>query len=81
MQVIHLLAAVCIAIDDQPIAALGDALLPRQIARHDEHVADQRFILVGNVIGRRNGLIRHNQNMHRRRRVEYPKKRSRAESR
>jgi hypothetical protein len=52
MQVIHLLAAIRIAIDDQPVAAVGNPLLSREVARHDEHVADQRFVRVGDVIGR-----------------------------
>ena len=65
MQVIHLLAAVCIAIDDQPITGFSDALLTCEIARHDEHVANQRFILVGNVIGCRYGFIGDDEYMHR----------------
>jgi hypothetical protein len=74
MQVIHLLAAMCIAIDDQPIAALGDALLSCKIACHDEHVANQRFILVGNIIGCGYGFIRDNEYMHRRRRADVQKR-------
>ena len=51
MQVVDLLAAVRIAIDDQSIAAICDSLLPGEVARHGEHMADQRFVLVGNVVG------------------------------
>jgi hypothetical protein len=58
MQVIDLLAAVRVAVDDQAIAALGDALLPRQIARDDDHVSDERFVRVVDLIGGRNGLTR-----------------------
>jgi len=64
MQVIYLLAAIRIAIDDQPITALCDALLPGEIARHDEHVSDQRFILVDNVVGGGDGFVRDNQYMY-----------------
>jgi hypothetical protein len=64
VQVIDLLAAVRIAIDDQPITALGDALLPRQIASHDEHVSNQRLILIGNIVGGGNGFVRDYQYVH-----------------
>src|ERR1700730_12925297 len=65
MQVIHLLAAMRVAIDNQPITAFGDALLSRQITRHDEHMTDQRLIIVGNIICRGDGFGRHDQYMHR----------------
>jgi hypothetical protein len=65
MQVIHLLTAVCIAIDNQAVAAFGNALLPRKIARHEKHVADEPFILVGDVIGGRNWLVWDYQYMYR----------------
>jgi hypothetical protein len=61
VQVIDLLAAVRIAVDDQPITAVGDALLSREIARHDEHVSNQRFIFVGDIVGGWNGLVRDNE--------------------
>ena len=60
VQVIHLLAAMRIAIDNQTVAALGDPLLSCEIARHYKHVANQRFILVGNIIGGGNGFVRDN---------------------
>src|SRR5271155_367126 len=65
MQVIHLLATVCIAINDQPVAALRDTLLSGKVARYDEHVADQGFIFVGNIIGGGNGFVRDNEYVHR----------------
>ena len=49
VQVVDLLTAVRIAIDDQPIAAPSDALLPGDVARNDDHVADQRLIVVGDI--------------------------------
>jgi hypothetical protein len=61
MQVIDLLAAVRIAIDDQPITAFRDALLARKIASHDNHVSNQRFILVGNIVCGGNGFVRDDQ--------------------
>ena len=41
-----------------------DALLTRQITRHDDHVPDQGFILIGDIVSSGNRLIRHDQNMH-----------------
>src|ERR1700677_5155369 len=41
VQVVDLLAAVGIAVQHQPIAALGDAILTREVASDDHHVPDQ----------------------------------------
>ena len=41
VQVVDLLAAVRIAIDDEAVAAFGDPLLTGEVARHDDHVADR----------------------------------------
>ena len=41
MQVVYLLTAVRIAIDDQPIAAFRDPVLTREIAGDNDHVPDQ----------------------------------------
>src|SRR3979490_1917455 len=73
MQVVDLLTAIRVAIDDQPITALSDAPLPREIARHDEHMPDQRFIVVGNIVGGGNGFVRDDQNVHRRCRFDVQK--------
>ena len=55
-----------IAIDDEPVALLSDALLPGEIARHGEHVPDQRFVLVRDVVRRRDHLIGHDEDIRRR---------------
>src|SRR5580704_1460744 len=65
MQVVDLLAAVGIAVQDEPIAALGDAVLARQVAGDDHHVSEQRFILVGDIVRGRNWLVRHDEDMYR----------------
>jgi hypothetical protein len=60
VQVIDLLSAIGIAIHNEAIAALGDSLFARKIARDDDHVSDQRRIVILYVIRCRDGLMRHN---------------------
>jgi len=60
VQVIDLLPAIGVAIDDEPIAALGDSLFAREIARDDDHVSDQRRIVILYIIRCRDGFMRHN---------------------
>jgi len=72
VQVIDLLAPVRVAVDDQPVAVLGDAFASRQVTRHRVHMADQGFVGVGDVVGRGNRLVGHDQYMHRRARVDIP---------
>ena len=43
---IHDLAAVLVAIDDESKAVFVDAFLLRDVARHDEHVAERAFVIV-----------------------------------
>ncbi len=57
MQVIHLLPAVRIAVDDQAVAVIGDAELSGQIPRHQEQSADQRSVAIRNVVGGGMGLL------------------------
>ena len=52
--------------DDQSVAALGDAMLAREIARDDHHMSEQRFVAVFNVVRRRDDLARNDQYMYRR---------------
>jgi len=59
VQVIDFLPAIGIAIDDEPIAALGDSLFAREIARDHDHVSDQRRIVILYIIRRRDGFMRH----------------------
>src|ERR1035441_6524444 len=60
MQVIDLLSAIGIAVDHEAIAALCDSLFARKIARDDDHVSDQRRVLILYIIRCRNGFMRHN---------------------
>ena len=64
VQVIHLLAAVRIAIDDESVAAFRDPALSGQIASHDDHMANEGLVGVLDVIGRRDGLQRDDQQVH-----------------
>src|SRR5690606_29340070 len=73
VQVIDLLPAVRVAVDDQPVAVLGDALLAGQVARHHEHPADQRRVFVSDVVGGGNDLVRDDQDVHRCARVDVAK--------
>lgn len=70
VQVIDFLSAVLVAVDDEPVAVLGDALVPREVARHGEHVADERLVIVADVVGGRNRLVWHDQDMDRRTRMD-----------
>ena len=73
MQVIHLLPAVGVAVDDQSIAILGNALAFREIARNREHMTDQRLVFIGDVVRCCDGLVRHDQQMHGSSRMNIPK--------
>ncbi len=75
VKVIDLLTAIPIAIDYQAITAFGDALPFGQIASHREHVADQSLIAIGDVVRGRDGLIRYDQNVNWRSRMDITKRR------
>ena len=64
MQVVHLLTAVPVAVDDQPVTVFGDAFATRQITRDREHMTDEGFIGILDVVGGRDRLVRHDQHMH-----------------
>jgi hypothetical protein len=64
---------VCVAVDDQAVTVSGDAFVACQITRHSDHMADQRCVFVGDVVGGGDGFIRHDQDMHRRARVDVAK--------
>ena len=70
VQVVHLLAAVRIAIDDEPVAALRDPALSRQIARDDDHMTHEGLVGVLEVISRRDGLHGNDQQVYRRGRTD-----------
>lgn len=65
MQVIDLLAAIAVAVDDQAVAALGDTFAPGQFPGYGIQMPDERFVLVGHIIGGRDRLIGHDQDVDR----------------
>lgn len=75
MKVIDLLAAITVAVDDEAVTAFGDALPFGEIASHREHVADQSLIAIGDVVRGRDGLIRYDQNVNWRSRMDITKRR------
>ena len=68
MQVVDDLAAFLVAVDDQPVAALGDAFLLRQFPRHDHHVTDEFLVVLADVVDGGDFPVRDDQDMYRRRR-------------
>jgi DNA polymerase III subunit delta len=64
MQVIHLLPAVAVAIDDEPVTSLGNAELAGKVTRHDKHAPDQRPVGVADVVGCGDGLVGDDEDMH-----------------
>ena len=66
---VYLLAAMRIAVDDQPVAVFRYSFFPGKIARHDHHVSYQGLILIRDVVGRGNHFIRNDEDMHRCRRT------------
>jgi hypothetical protein len=64
VQVVHLLAAVPVAVDDQAIAIFGDALAPREVARDQQQPAHQQRVVVADVVRRRDRLVRHHEDVH-----------------
>ena len=50
VQVKNFLAAVFVAIDDQAVAVVGDALVPRDSCRHSEQPSQGRFVLFPGIV-------------------------------
>jgi len=75
MQVIHFLSAVAVAVDDEPIAIVGNAFLLRKVARDGKEVADQRLVVIDDVVRGGDELIGHDQNVSRRARADVAKRR------
>jgi molybdopterin-biosynthesis enzyme MoeA-like protein len=73
VQVIDFLSPVAVAIHQQAIAALGDPFLGGDSARHDKHVADQLLVLWHHIVGGGDELVRHDQDVHWRLRVDVAK--------
>src|SRR6266700_5717022 len=65
VQVVDLLAAVGIAVDDQSVTALGNGMLAREVARDDNHMSEQRLVIVFDVVRRRDDLVWDDQDMYR----------------
>jgi len=59
VQVVDLLTTIGVAVDDQPIAALGNVLLTGDIPCDDDHVSNQGLIFICDIIGSWNDLDRY----------------------
>ena len=70
VQVVDLLSAMGIAVDDQTVAVLGDAFLARDLGGDHEQVSEQRLVGRRDVVGGRDRLDRHDQHVGRRARVD-----------
>ena len=64
MQVIDDLSAMLVAIDDQAEAVFRDSFPRREVARDDEHVTEGALVVVADVVDGRDGLVRHDQQVH-----------------
>jgi DNA polymerase III subunit delta len=76
VQVIDLLSAVAVAVDDEAVAFFRDALALRKVTRHGKEVADQRLVLIGDIIGGRDALVGNDQNVRGRARSDVAKSRN-----
>ena len=63
MDMVHFLAAVAVAVDDQPIAIVGKTFIAGDLRRDGHHPAQRQLMFSGDVIYGRNQNIRDNQNM------------------
>ncbi len=73
MQVEHHLPAMLVAVHDESKAVFGNAFTLRDVACHHEHVAEQAFVIVGDVVDGGNGLVRYDEHVHRRLRTDVAK--------
>lgn len=73
VQMVDFLAAIAIAIDDEPVAALGDALLLSDLSRRQQQTPRHLFVLIRQVIHRGDLFIGNDQNMDRGQRANIPK--------
>lgn len=74
MQVKDHLPAVSIAVNDQPVTVLRDTLVPGQLRRHHEQMAQVGFVTFRYVIHRRYRLVGHDQDMGRGLGVDIPER-------
>ena len=63
MQVVDLLTAVAVAVDDQPIAVLRDAFTLGKITRHREQMPDQRLVLISDIVGGGDEFVGNNEDV------------------
>ena len=75
MQVIDLLAAVAVAVDDEAVALFRDAFALGKVACDGKEMTDQRLILIGDIIGGRDALVGNDQNVRGRARPDVAKSR------
>jgi hypothetical protein len=57
VQMIDLLPAISVAVDDEPIAILSDSFLPGQPRGHQQHPSGQLFIIFRQVVGGRDFFV------------------------
>ena len=72
MDMINSLASAFVAIENQAVAVLIDALVGGYLFCHQHHTAGYADIFIVEIINRRNVLFRYNQNMRRRLRINIP---------
>ena len=70
MEMEHLLVPVPIAVDDEPVAALGDSFLLREVAGDQQHVAGEGLVLVGEIVDGRDLPVQHDEDVGRGGRVD-----------
>ena len=63
---VDFLPTVTIAIDDQPITGFGNAFLLSNLLGDGKHTPQCQLIFEGDIVGRRDQVIGHNQDMGRR---------------
>lgn len=72
MEMIYLLATIPITIDDQSITTLGDALLLCDFPGRQKHTSGGSLIVIRQIVHGGYLLVRHDQDMNRRKRVDIP---------
>lgn len=75
MQVVHFLATVVIAVNDQPVTAIGNALLRGDLAGNQQHPASHPLVIIREVIHRGDLFVGHDQDMDWGRGVNIPESR------
>ena len=63
VDMVNFLAAVAVAVDDQPVAIVGEAFIAGNLRRDGHHPAQGQLMIGGDVIYGRNQNVRDNQNV------------------